>query len=197
MPPPPPGLPPTPPWPGGGGGRRGGGWGGGPGRLRDRLNLFNAMFGDEARRRRGRGDVRAAILLLLDEQPRNGYQIMQEIEARSEGTWRPSSGSIYPTLQQLQDEGLVVDENTPSGRVYQLTDRGKKHVAKHREELGTPWAADDDVDPRHEAMATMRELGQALGQVMQFGSPDQIKQARKIVSDARRALYGLLAEDDE
>ena len=182
------------------GGGRGGGWGpggpGGPGGMRDRMSLFHAMFGGGGRgQRRGRGDVRAAILLLLDEQSRNGYQIMQEIEARSEGTWRPSSGSIYPTLQQLEDEGLVGDETTPSGRAYKLTAKGKKHVTDHREELGTPWQAEASEDPRFEAMTIMRELGQALGQVIQFGSPKQLEQARKVMSDARRALYALLADE--
>ena len=121
---------------------------------------------------------------------------MQEIERRSEGTWRPSSGSIYPTLQQLEDEGLVATESTPAGRVYKLTDRGKKYVDTHRDELCTPWESESSGDPRADVMRMLGELGPALAQVCRFGTPEQITQARKIMADARRSLYGLLAEDD-
>ena len=148
-------------------------------------------------RRARRGDVRAAALVLLDEEPRNGYQLMQELERRSQGAWRPSSGSVYPTLSQLEDEGLVAATKDESNRVYRLTERGKSYVAKHRDELGTPWEVETSGhDPRWELMNLMREIGPALGQVMKFGTPEQVAEARRIMTEARRALYRLLADDE-
>src|SRR5262245_7555128 len=89
-----------------------------------------------------RGNVRAAILSLLAEQPRNGYQLMRELAERSQGAWRPSPGSVYPSLQQLEDEGLVREESSgvaPGGRVFALTDKGRAYVSKHRDELAAAW----------------------------------------------------------
>jgi DNA-binding PadR family transcriptional regulator len=148
--------------------------------------------------RRSRGDVRAAILLLLSEQPCNGYQIMQEIERRSDGAWRPSSGSVYPALQQLEDERLVTIETTPAGKVYKLTTPGTDYVAKHRGELGVPWQSDAGRggDPRWEVMALMGQIAPALQQIGRYGTPAQVAEARRIISDARRALYRILAEAD-
>ncbi|HVV86759.1 MAG TPA: PadR family transcriptional regulator, partial [Kofleriaceae bacterium] len=170
-------------------------WGGSDA-LRARMEMFRTMFGRGGRR--GRGDVRAAILVLLAEQARNGYQIIQELERRSDGAWRPSSGSIYPTLQQLEDEGLVATETAASGRTFRLTPAGAKHVEEHREELGTPWATEAPAggDPRREVMTMMGQLGPALGQVVAYGTPEQVAEARRIMTEARRALYRLLAEDD-
>src|SRR6476646_6527723 len=115
------------------------GWRGGPG------------FGPPGRgRRTRRGDVRAAALLLLEEEPRNGYQLMQEIEERSGGVWRPSPGSIYPALAQLEDEGLVHSEERDGRRSYGLTDAGRAYVEERRDDLVAPWeemseSVDDDV----------------------------------------------------
>ena len=92
-------------------------------------------------RRIRRGDVRAAILLLVEEEPRNGYQIMQELESRSGGVWRPSPGSVYPALQLLADEGLLKSEARDGGNVFELTDAGKAHVEENRERLRLAVAA--------------------------------------------------------
>src|SRR3954452_6065800 len=110
-------------------GRRGrGGWGGpGPGG-------FGGHRGPRARR----GDVRAALLALLAEEPRNGYGLMQEIEQRSDGMWRPSPGSVYPALQQLEDEGLVRAEVVDGGRRFALTDAGRAHVDERGDALKEP-----------------------------------------------------------
>src|SRR4051812_49606671 len=88
-----------------------------------------------------RGDVRAAMLVLLAEEPQNGYQLIQEIERRSDGMWKPSPGSVYPALQQLEDEGLVRASETEGRRTYDLTPEGREYVEANREELGTPCAA--------------------------------------------------------
>lgn len=144
-----------------------------------------------------KGDVRAAALALLAEGPRNGYQIIQEITERSRGIWRPSPGSVYPALQQLEDEGLVCAEEEGGRRTYHLTDEGRAHVAEHRDELVEPWAA--VVESVSEEMVDLRALlGQvamAMRQVAEVGTPAQHNAARKILADTRRALYRLLAED--
>src|ERR687895_2379472 len=98
---------------------------------------FGPPRGPSARR----GDVRAALLVLLAEEPRNGYQLMQAIEERSDGVWRPSPGSVYPALQQLEDEGLVRVEESAGAKAYALTDEGREYVEAHRDKLGTPWDA--------------------------------------------------------
>ena len=166
--------------------RGGGGFGpfGGPGFPR----------GPRARR----GDVRVAALLLLAEGPLNGYQIMQEIEKRSDGLWRPSPGSVYPALAQLEDEGLVRTEQAGDRRTYVLTDAGRQHVDERRDDLGAPWeqmtgAVRDDVGA---LFGEMRRVGMAAAQIAHLGNANQIAKARGALADARRALYALLAEDE-
>jgi DNA-binding PadR family transcriptional regulator len=147
-------------------------------------------------RRARRGDVRAAALLLLAEEPRNGYQLMQEIEERSGGAWRPSPGSIYPALSQLEDEGLVRSDESAGRRAYQLTDEGRAYVEEHREALGVPWdeASGDLPEGLIELRKLMVQLGMATMQVAQAGDEAQTAEARKVLEDARKALYGILAD---
>jgi DNA-binding PadR family transcriptional regulator len=163
---------------------------------------FGPFFGGPGGFPRGprarRGDVRAAALLLLAEGPLNGYQIMQEIEKRSDGFWRPSPGSVYPALAQLEDEGLVRTEEIGDRRTYVLTDAGRAEVDERRDELGAPWeqmtgAVDDDVGA---LFREMRRLGMAAGQIGHLGDANQVTKARGILAEARRALYSMLAEDE-
>ncbi len=148
-----------------------------------------------------RGDVRAAALALLADEPRNGYQIIQQISERSGGVWRPSPGSVYPALQQLEDEGLITATTGDGGRrAYELTEEGRGYVAAHPEELQAPW----DVVARSvgdEAMEMRRLFGtvaMAGMQVARVGNRAQVEQARQILTDTRRKLYQILAaEDDE
>src|SRR3954467_15513435 len=176
-----------------GGGRHGshrGEWGfGGPG-------FFGGPPFGRGRKAR-RGDVRAAALVLLDEEPRNGYQLMQEIEQRSDGAWRPSPGSVYPALQQLEDEGLVRTGESEGRRVYELTDAGREHVEEHRAELGAPWEAfaHDVSEESRELMSIMKDVAIASVQVLRAGDKAQAEEARKVLSDAKRALYLILAEE--
>lgn len=147
-------------------------------------------------RRARRGAVRAAILVLLGEEPRNGYALMQEIETRSEGTWRPSPGSIYPALAMMEDEGLIRSIGSEDQRAYELTDSGRKALDE-RGDAGAPWEAagegvgDEVLDLAH----TMRQVGMAVGQLGEVGTQEQVKQARDILTATRRSLYGILAED--
>jgi DNA-binding PadR family transcriptional regulator len=156
-------------------------------------------FGSVGRLRRARrGDVRAALLLLLEEEPRNGYQLMEEIENRSEGAWRPSPGSVYPALSQLEDEGLIAAQESAGRRSFELTDEGRQYVADNREALGTPW--DDAGEGVPSELADLRSLVAGLGmatmQVIQSGDEKQIAEAKQVLGDARKALYGILAEAD-
>jgi DNA-binding PadR family transcriptional regulator len=146
-----------------------------------------------------RGDVRAALLVLLDEAPQNGYGLMQEIERRSEGAWRPSPGSVYPALAQLEDEGLVRAEEDDGRKQFVLTDAGRAHVEEHRSELGEPWAGLDDGvgEARREIRHLIGPLAAAAMQVATAGDDAHVEQARKVLTDARRSLYRILADDDE
>jgi DNA-binding PadR family transcriptional regulator len=155
-------------------------------------------FGPRGRRMR-RGNVRAAILLLLEEEPRNGYQVMQEIEQRSEGAWRPSPGSVYPAFQMLADEGLIRSESREGGNVYTLTDAGKAHVEENREKLGSPWQLAGEGMPEgvRELFQLAMQVGIATRQVTHHGTTAQREEAAKVLKDARKSLYRILAEDDE
>jgi DNA-binding PadR family transcriptional regulator len=147
-------------------------------------------------RRMRRGNVRAAILLLLEEGPRNGSQLMQELEQRSGGAWRPSPGSVYPALQLLADEGLVRSESRDGGNVFELTDAGRQYLEENRERLGTPWeqAGEPVSDGVQQLVQVLSELAAAARQVIQAGSDAQAKEAAEILAEARRSLYRLLAE---
>jgi DNA-binding PadR family transcriptional regulator len=149
-------------------------------------------------RKARRGDVRAAALVLLNEEPRNGYELMQEIEERSEGGWRPSPGSIYPALQQLEDEGLVRVREGEGRKLYELTDEGKAYIKEHGEELGTPWEAftQDVGDEMRQLGGLIKDVAIAASQVLRAGDEAQIEQARKVLADAKRALYLILAGDE-
>jgi DNA-binding PadR family transcriptional regulator len=146
-----------------------------------------------------RGDVRAAILAVLAEQPMNGYQIIQEIAERSGGVWKPSPGSIYPTLQQLEDEGLVTADAATGRRTFQLTDEGRAYVAEHQDEVSAPWEAmsapsgDDDSGLK----PMLGQVAGAMWQILATGTPEQQAKAKEALSDLRKKLYGILAEDDE
>jgi DNA-binding PadR family transcriptional regulator len=155
---------------------------------------FHPGRGPRARR----GDVRAALLALLAEEPRNGYQLMQEIERRSDGMWRPSPGSVYPALQQLEDEGLVQAEEHGGRRRFALTDAGRAHVEERGDALREPWKAASE-EAGDEMLELRRLIGQVAAAVMQValaGTEAQQAEARKVLADARRALYRILAEDE-
>jgi DNA-binding PadR family transcriptional regulator len=153
-------------------------------------------FGRGPRARRG--DVRAALLVLLAEEPRNGYGLMQEIESRSGGVWRPSPGSVYPALQQLEDEGLVRSVESGGRRQYELTDEGRSYVEEHRDTLAEPWAevAGEMGSGVFDLRSLASQVTAALMQVAFAGSESQVEEAKKVLADTRRALYRILAEDD-
>jgi DNA-binding PadR family transcriptional regulator len=139
-------------------------------------------------------------LALLAEEPRNGYQLIQEIAERSDGVWQPSPGSMYPALQQLEDEGLISPAaGEERQRNYTLTDEGRAYVQAHADELKASWdAVTGSVDDAAVQMHNLaRNVAMATVQVAQAGTPAQIQQASKILADARKALYRILATDGE
>ena len=146
------------------------------------------------RGRKRRGDVRLALLLLLQEEPRNGYQLMQEIEERSDGRWRPSPGSVYPTLQQLEDQGLIRPIERDGTKLFELTDAGRAHLA----DLGThaaPWDSEDDPESTDDMKRELKKLVTAASLVMRAGEESQIARSAKVLADARRKVYRVLSED--
>jgi DNA-binding PadR family transcriptional regulator len=183
------------------GGRRGpirGGFPGGPPDFR------GAGPWEGGPRRRGsrarRGDARAAALALLAEQPLNGYQIIQQIGERSGGVWRPSPGSVYPALQQLQDEGLIQSEPGETGhRGYVLTDSGREYAAAHPDELRAPWdvVSGGAGGAAIELRTQLGQLAMAAFQVAGAGTDAQQAQARKILADSRKSLYRILADGED
>jgi DNA-binding PadR family transcriptional regulator len=153
------------------------------------------MFGS-GRGRARRGDVRVALLLLLAEEPRNGYQLMQEIEERSGGRWRPSPGSVYPALAQLEDQGFVRAIERDETKLFELTDTGRRHLAE-RHDASAPWECeDDDANDVVDMKNLIAQVAVAAMQVAQAGDRKQAKQAADMLAEIRRALYRILAEDD-
>jgi DNA-binding PadR family transcriptional regulator len=161
---------------------RGGGFGGPP-------------FGG-GRGRRRRGDVRTALLLLIAEEPRNGYQLMQAIEDRSDGRWRPSPGSVYPSLSQLEDEGLIRSSELDGRKVFEITDAGRAQLAE-RPDGPAPWEGDEDEHPARELRSMIGAVAAATWQVAQTGDEQQLAKARELLAEARRGLYRILADDND
>jgi DNA-binding PadR family transcriptional regulator len=168
----------------------------GPGRGHRRHGGPHGWGGPRGPRAR-RGDVRAALLVLLAQEPLNGYQLMQAIEERSGGAWRPSPGSVYPTLQQLEDEGLVAAAEREGQRVFELTDAGRERVAERPEDAPDPWdAVTGDVgQSAREVMKLVRDVATAAAQVVRAGDEAQAQQARDVLDEARKSLYRILAGD--
>lgn len=151
------------------------------------------------RRRRGRvrrGAIRAGVLLVLADGPRHGYEVMTELADRSGGMWRPSPGSVYPTLQQLEDEDLVRSEEVDHKRIFRLTDAGKGE-AEQVAARGAPWSTVTDglTDEQRALHQAAFQLSAAVMQVAQAGSPEQVSATQALLDDARKSVYRLLAED--
>ena len=177
------------------GGRRGAskGWAGDS--VWEAMEQLRGQFEQKVGTRVARGDVRAAVLALLAEKPMHGYQLIREIEERSSGAWKPSPGSVYPTLQLLADEGLISAEESNGRKTYSLTDEGRSVAAAA--ESKAPWQTTGATDgKRGPALAKAGiELAQAAAQVCRSGSPEQVTEAVAVLDEARRKLYSILARD--
>ena len=159
---------------------------------------FGPGFGPgPGRRRAARGNVRNAVLALLAEEPQHGYAVIGQLAERSGGLWRPSPGSVYPVLGQLEDEGLVTSDESGGRKVFALTDAGRAYVEAHADELREPWTPEES---RHRDRAVslfdaVRSLGGAAREVARNGSDAQVEQARTVLDGARRAMYRILADE--
>jgi DNA-binding PadR family transcriptional regulator len=163
-------------------------------------------FGPRGSRGRGwgrggrarRGDVRLALLRLLAEEPANGYQLMQTIEERSGGRWRPSPGSVYPTIAQMEDEGLIRSIESDGSRQLQITDAGRAHLETRAGEPD-PWAADDEAgeDALTQLGPVIVGLGKAAWQVASVGTAGQRARALELLAETQRGLYRILAEESQ
>ena len=142
-------------------------------------------------RRARRGDVRTGLLSLLSDKPMHGYDLIRELEERSGGAWRPSPGSIYPTLQLLEDEGLVTSEEQDGKRVYTITDAGRALL----QEKG-PSPAEPERPESEDLRGAFMQLAQAVRQAVGVTPPEQHAKLREILVNARREVYKLLAETD-
>ena len=158
------------------------GRGGGPGRPRGGRNK--------------RGDIRTALLTVLTEGPGHGYDIMQRVEEKTGGAWRPSPGSVYPTLQLLGDEGFVIAIERDGKRVFEITEAGTAEATRRLEEAGgAPWDLTDDGVGPWQVKESMGLLFLAAKQVSMAGSTEQLQQAVSILAEARKKLYLLLSQD--
>ena len=145
-----------------------------------------------------RGNVRAAILSVLAEEPMHGYQIMQQLEERSGGMWRPSPGSVYPTLQLLEDQGFIKGEEVEGRRVFALTEAGKTEAEASKERHGAPWESSEhgDQGPRFKLRKAVFQIGAAVKQIGTTGSSEQVDATLEILAETRKRIYALLAEGD-
>jgi len=173
------------------------GWGGfGPGGPGGPGGWFGPGRGHGGPGRARKGDVRSVILMLLADGPSNGYGLIKAINAKTGGFWRPSPGSIYPTLQQLVDEGLI--QPTAAGGTrpeYELTDEGRAHVEEHREHLSSAWNASSHSWHEHgELLESAAKLAGVVRQVAMAGTPEQRTAAAGKLDELRRELYRMLGE---
>jgi len=181
-----------------------GGWSGGPGGSEGGFSggprgwWPGQQPGPSRGPKAGRGDVRAAILALLREGPRNGYQIMSEIEERSGGAWRPSPGAVYPALQLLADEGLIAGEESGGRRTFSLTEAGRRHIEDDPEAARPAWEAmaQDEPGEMPGLFAQAARLGGSIVQLAHAGTPEQIRAAERLLEQTRRQMYQILASDE-
>jgi DNA-binding PadR family transcriptional regulator len=159
---------------------------------------FGSPWGRGWRSKARRGDVRAAILSVLSESSMNGYQIIQQIAERTGGSWKPSPGSIYPTLQQLEDEGLVQAESADGKRTYSLSEEGRSYVADHAEEVSAPWQSVADPDGSGDALKpVIGQIAAAIWQIAAVGTPEQQARAKTALQQLRKTLHTILGEPDD
>lgn len=164
----------------------------------DAMDQLRGMFEQKvAAPRMARGDVRAAVLALLAEQPMHGYQIIQQIDERSGGSWKPSPGSVYPTLQLLADQGLVVASESDGRKTYSLTGDGRE-AAEMDAEKAAPWESSGARAMSRGAALPKAgfELAQAVAQLGRTGSAAQVTEAVAVLEEARRKVYGILAQKE-
>ena len=161
-------------------------------------HIHHAHHGRGGRHRARRGAVVNSTLLLLDERPMRGYELITELETRSEGRWRPSAGAIYPALGRMEERGLIEADEVDGKKQFSLTDSGRERLIEYRAAQGDdfvePWN-DTARGPRGDLRGHVAELVGQVRQVGRFGTPEQIEQAATVLTDAKRRLYAILATE--
>jgi DNA-binding PadR family transcriptional regulator len=142
-----------------------------------------------------RGEIRTAILAILIDGPGHGYDLIQRLEEKS-GGWRPSPGSVYPTLQLLEDEDLVRSSDRDGKKVFELTDEGRAEAERRMAEAGgAPWERDRGPGPNRELREAVRDTFVAMKQIGSVGSEAQLERAVGVLKETRKQLYQILGED--
>lgn len=144
-----------------------------------------------------RGDIRTALLAVLAEGPGHGYELIRRLEEKSDGAWRPSPGSVYPTLQLLEDEGLVTASERDGKRTFEITDAGRTEAEERLADTGgtPPWESmGRGGRPSGDLRESIGQLMLATKQLAGVGTPEQVERAVAILKDARKQLYAILAE---
>ena len=161
-----------------------------------RRGSFGGGWGDEPRTRRG--DIKFILLGLLSERPQHGYELMKELEARRGGFRRPSPGSVYPTLQMLEEGGYLTSEEVEGKRVYTITESGRQFLSDRKEQSHSRTTDDRFVDSKTteliELRRTLTELNDAVAQVARSGNLEQANRVRLLLVQVKREIYKLLAE---
>lgn len=157
-------------------------------------------FGGGPPRRLRRGDIRFALLELLAEQPRHGYDLIKELERRFGGFYRPSPGSVYPTLQMLEEEGHLTSELVEGKRVYTITESGRQLLAQREQVRGPgrgPFGPGGVREELHELRHSAAALAEVVMQAARHGTPEQVRAIMAILERTRREVYGVLAGNSE
>ena len=161
-------------------------------------HIHHAHHGRGGRHRARRGAVVNSTLLLLDERPMRGYELITELETRSEGRWRPSPGAIYPALGRMEEHGLIEADEVDGKKQFRLTDSGRERLTEYRAAQGDdfvePWN-DTSRGPRGDLRGHVAELVGQVRQVGRFGTPAQIEQTAAVLTDAKRQVYAILATE--
>lgn len=161
-------------------------------------HMHHAPHGRGGRHRARRGAIVNATLLLLDERPMHGYEIITELESRSDGRWRPSPGTMYPALGRMEEHGLVESEDLDGKKQFRLTDAGRQRLTEYRAAQGDdpvhPWD-DHGSGRRGDLRGHVAELVGQVRQIGRFGTPEQIERAAGVLVDTKRELYAILATE--
>ena len=176
---------------------------------------FGGDFGEGGRKRQRRGDIKFILLELIKEQPRHGYDLIKALEERNSGFYRPSPGSVYPTLQLLEDEGHLRSETIDGKRTYTITEMGEKllaereqeqpdrggereHFGRHGHGFGGRGGEQDSSEAlRNDLRHSTEALMQSIMQAGRFGTPDQIKAAQELVSKTNQEVHKILARNTD
>ncbi|GAA6615504.1 PadR family transcriptional regulator [Scytonema sp. NUACC26] len=153
-------------------------------------------WGDEPRTRRG--DIKFMLLGLLSERPQHGYELIKELETRRGGFHRLSPGSVYPTLQMLEEGGYLTSEQVDGKRVYTITDSGRQFLSDRNQQADSRNTYDSFMESKPseliELRRTLTDLNDAVTQIARSGNLEQALRVRDLLVQVKREIYKFLAE---